>query len=82
MKTPIAPEFVLLTGSLGSGKTTLLCDYLSLPDSADTGVIVNEAGEINVDGAVIAAGGRFHQYLCSGDGNHSPHQSPQSCPAS
>ena len=37
------PEFVLLTGSLGSGKTTLLCDYLSLSESADTGVIVNEA---------------------------------------
>src|SRR5262249_39780558 len=55
---PTTPEFVLLTGSLGSGKTTLLCDYLSLPDSADTGVIVNEAGEINVDGAVVARGRR------------------------
>jgi G3E family GTPase len=52
------PEFVLLTGSLGSGKTTLLCDYLSLPESADTGVIVNEAGEINVDGAIVASGRR------------------------
>lgn len=55
---PRTPEFVLLTGSLGSGKTSLLCDYLSLPDSADTGVIVNEAGEINVDGAVVASGRR------------------------
>jgi G3E family GTPase len=55
---PTTPEFVLLTGSLGSGKTTLLCDYLSLPDSADTGVIVNEAGEINVDGAVVSSGRR------------------------
>ncbi len=52
------PEFVLLTGSLGSGKTTLLCDYLSLPESADTGVIVNEAGEINVDGAIVSSGRR------------------------
>jgi G3E family GTPase len=52
------PEFVLLTGSLGSGKTTLLCDYLSLPGSADTGVIVNEAGEINIDGAIVSFGRR------------------------
>jgi G3E family GTPase len=52
------PEFVLLTGSLGSGKTTLLSDYLSVPESADTGVIVNEAGEINVDGAIMVSGRR------------------------
>jgi G3E family GTPase len=52
------PDFVLLTGSLGSGKTTLLADYLALPESADTGVIVNEAGEINVDGAVVSSGRR------------------------
>jgi G3E family GTPase len=52
------PEFVLLTGSLGSGKTTLLKDYLSLPDSEDTAVIVNEAGEINIDGAIIVSGRR------------------------
>jgi len=52
------PEFVLLTGSLGSGKTTLLSDYLSLPESVDTGVIVNEAGEINVDGAIMVSGRR------------------------
>jgi G3E family GTPase len=51
-------EFVLLTGSLGSGKTTLLRDYLSLPDSEDTAVIVNEAGEINIDGAVMVSGRR------------------------
>ena len=51
-------EFVLLTGSLGSGKTSLLKDYLSLPDSEDTAVIVNEAGEINIDGAIIVSGRR------------------------
>jgi G3E family GTPase len=48
----------LLTGSLGSGKTTLLKDYLSLPDSEDPAVIVNEAGEINIDGAVMVSGRR------------------------
>ena len=65
---PTAPELVLLTGSLGSGKTTLLCDYLSLPDSADTGVIVNEAGEINVDGAVVASGRRDLPMALLGNG--------------
>src|SRR5260370_22127423 len=51
-------EFVLLTGSLGSGKTTLLKDYLSLPDSEDTAVILHEAGEINIHGAVMVSGRR------------------------
>jgi len=62
------PEFILLTGSLGSGKTTLLCDYLSLPESVDTGVIVNEAGEINVDGAVVASGRRDLPMTLLGNG--------------
>jgi G3E family GTPase len=47
------PEFVLLTGALGSGKTTLLSDHLSLNETSDTGVIINDAGEVNVDGAII-----------------------------
>jgi G3E family GTPase len=50
-------EFVLLTGFLGSGKTSLLVDWLALPEAADTAIIVNEAGEINVDGAIIAESG-------------------------
>jgi G3E family GTPase len=62
------PEFVLLTGSLGSGKTTLLCDYLSLPESAETGVIINEAGEINVDGAIVASGRRDLPMTLLGNG--------------
>ncbi len=48
-------DFILLTGFLGSGKTTLLVDFLRHPEAADTAVIVNEAGEIDIDGAVIAA---------------------------
>ena len=55
---PDTPAFILLTGALGSGKTTLLGDYLALPDTADTGVIMNDAGAINVDAAVIEAGHR------------------------
>lgn len=49
------PEFVILTGALGSGKTTLLSEFLSCADTADTGVLVNDAGEVNVDGAIIEA---------------------------
>jgi G3E family GTPase len=50
-------DFIVLTGFLGSGKTTLLADFLSLPDAADTAVIVNEVGEIGLDGAILAESG-------------------------
>jgi G3E family GTPase len=50
-------EFILLAGFLGSGKTSLLVDWLALPEAADTAVIVNEAGEIDVDGAILAESG-------------------------
>jgi G3E family GTPase len=49
-------EFVVLTGPLGSGKTTLLRDHLATPSAIDTGVIVNEAGAIDVDGAILSTG--------------------------
>ena len=44
----------LLTGFLGSGKTTMLNHILSSPDSGKTAVIVNEFGEIGIDGDLIA----------------------------
>ncbi|KAG1459935.1 hypothetical protein G6F57_014417 [Rhizopus arrhizus] len=50
----MAADLFLLCGFLGSGKTTLLVDYLRDPASRDTGVIVNEAGEVGVDGAIVA----------------------------
>ncbi|MGH8819555.1 MAG: CobW family GTP-binding protein [Achromobacter pestifer] len=50
----MAIDLFLLCGFLGSGKTTLLVDYLRDPASKDTGVIVNEAGQIGVDGAIVA----------------------------
>lgn len=50
----MAVDLFLLCGFLGSGKTTLLVDYLRDPKSRDTGVIVNEAGEVGVDGAIVA----------------------------
>lgn len=39
----------MLTGFLGSGKTTLLVSYLSAPEAAGTGVIVNEVGQVGID---------------------------------
>lgn len=52
-----ALDFVVLTGFLGSGKTTLLHDFLALPEAADTGVIVNEVGQVGLDGAILAEAG-------------------------
>jgi G3E family GTPase len=51
------PDFVVLTGFLGSGKTTLLRDFLRAPEGADTAVIVNEVGEIGLDGAILRESG-------------------------
>lgn len=46
-------EFLVLTGFLGSGKTTLLRRFLTSEEAADTAVIVNEIGEIGLDGALL-----------------------------
>lgn len=49
------PQFVIVSGALGSGKTSLIESLLnSSDDASDTAVIVNEAGEINIDGAVLS----------------------------
>ena len=52
-----SPDFVVLTGFLGSGKTTLLRDFLGHREGADTAVIVNEVGEIGLDGAILRESG-------------------------
>ncbi|MBN8944155.1 MAG: GTP-binding protein [Rhizobiales bacterium] len=65
---PVLPEFFLLTGPLGSGKTTLLSDHLSLGVKPDTGVIINDAGEVNVDGAIISSDHRDLALATVGDG--------------
>ncbi|MGF6958962.1 CobW family GTP-binding protein [Paraburkholderia youngii] len=44
----------LLTGFLGAGKTTLVNHILSNPDSKKIAVIVNEFGEIGIDGDLIS----------------------------
>lgn len=43
----------VLTGFLGSGKTTLLNRLLSAPDAAPTAVLVNEFGEVGIDGSLV-----------------------------
>lgn len=51
-RTPI----LLLTGFLGSGKTTLLNRLLRTPTGARLGVVVNEFGQVGIDGALLGPG--------------------------
>lgn len=50
-------DLIILCGFLGSGKTTLLVDFLRQDSAGETGVIVNEVGEIGVDGVIVAESG-------------------------
>jgi len=52
------PQFIIVSGMLGSGKTTLLEGLLASESATDTAIIVNEAGEINIDGAVLSESAR------------------------
>ena len=48
------PDVILLSGFLGAGKTTLLSRLLSWKeDLSDTVVIVNEFGDLGIDGAIV-----------------------------
>lgn len=60
-----ATELVLLCGFLGSGKTSLLVQHLAQADTRDTAVIVNEVGQIDIDGAVVAADASLPSVLLS-----------------
>jgi len=60
-----AIDFIVLTGFLGSGKTTLLREFLLLPEAADSGVIVNEVGQIGLDGVILAEAGESPVALLS-----------------
>ena len=46
-------KLILLTGFLGAGKTTLLNQLLKAFDGHKIGVLMNEFGDISVDGALI-----------------------------
>lgn len=49
-------DLIILAGFLGSGKTSLLVDLLQNDENGETGVIVNEAGEIGIDGVIVEDG--------------------------
>lgn len=51
-RTPV----LLLTGFLGSGKTSLLNRLLRDPRYAETAVVINEAGDIGIDQALVERG--------------------------
>lgn len=53
MSDPVRIPVTVLTGFLGAGKSTLLCDVLADPRFSDTAVIVNEFGEVGLDGALV-----------------------------
>ena len=50
-------DFLVLAGFLGSGKTSLLRDFLVSDAASDTAVIVNEVGEIGLDGVILRESG-------------------------
>ncbi len=59
---PAAPHKIpvtVLSGFLGSGKTTLLNHLLREPHGFRVAVVVNEFGEVGVDGSLVAGGERF-----------------------
>lgn len=53
MKPPI--PVTVVSGFLGSGKTTLLCDLLEHRQDMRLAVLINEVGEISIDGALARA---------------------------
>ena len=53
MRQPI--PVTVVSGFLGSGKTTLLCDLLAHRQEMRLAVLINEVGEVSVDGALARA---------------------------
>ena len=50
-------DLYLISGFLGSGKTTFLQRLLTMHPEKKTGVIVNEFGDIGIDGLVVERNG-------------------------
>jgi cobalamin biosynthesis protein CobW len=56
MKIPVT----IVTGFLGSGKTTLICGLLKKIPDRRLAVLINEFGEVSVDGTLLRAAGQEH----------------------
>jgi cobalamin biosynthesis protein CobW len=56
MKIPVT----IITGFLGSGKTTLICGLLKKIPDRHLAVLINEFGEVSVDGTLLRAAGQEH----------------------
>lgn len=62
-------KIILVAGFLGSGKTTTILDlarYLTQGQDSRVAVLVNEAGDIPMDGAVLTAGGNRVKEIFAG----------------
>jgi G3E family GTPase len=62
-------KIILVSGFLGSGKTTTILDlarFLTRQQDCRTAVLVNEAGDIPMDGAVLTAGGNRVKEIFAG----------------
>ncbi len=56
MKIPVT----IVTGFLGSGKTTLICGLLKKTPDRRLAVLINEFGEVSVDGTLLRTAGQEH----------------------
>ena len=56
MKIPVT----IVTGFLGSGKTTLICGLLKKTPDRRLAILVNEFGEVSVDGTLLRSAGLEH----------------------
>ncbi|PKM85775.1 MAG: GTP-binding protein [Firmicutes bacterium HGW-Firmicutes-11] len=59
-------DLILITGFLGTGKTTLLQELLNEYKNQRIGIIVNEFGEIGIDGALVERDGVRMNELSNG----------------
>jgi len=50
----------IVTGFLGSGKTTLICGLLKKTPDRRLAVLINEFGEVSVDGTLLRTAGQEH----------------------